>query len=101
MIKMNEEKEEDLTEEEKIINEKIKNAVPIKNYKKILLKHEKELYEKGELFNITHQNSKCILLERYSNKNLKENQTNVYRPCGDKEVLYLLEKGILPNTQVL
>ena len=89
----------EISEEEKKFIQKVNDAVPIKNYKKILFKHEKELFEKGELKNVTHKGSKAIWLERLSNNNLNEDQTNVYRPCGDKETLYLIENGILPDTQ--
>lgn len=65
---------------------------------KKLLPHERKLLESLELINITHARSSSIWLEAKSTE-LKDGYTNVYRPMGDTELLYLLNKNALPNTQ--
>ena len=67
---------------------------------KLLLPHEKKLLLDGELKNITHKGSSSIWLDAPSTEfSLVENITNVYRPMGDLELLFLLKHGILPDTQ--
>ncbi|UJR24169.1 hypothetical protein I4U23_027135 [Adineta vaga] len=84
--------------DEKKFEESVKNAVSINGYLKRLLPHELELYENGQLFNITHDGSSSIWLETYSSIPL-EDKINVYRPMGDQEILYLIENNQLPSTQ--
>ncbi|CAF2860536.1 unnamed protein product [Rotaria sp. Silwood2] len=76
----------------------VSKAVPITGWLKRLLPHERELYESGQLQNITHHGSSSILLEALSSSP-QPGQTIVYRPMGDTEVKYLVEHGELPDTQ--
>ena len=72
----------------------------IKKYKKYLKEHELQLLEKGELINITHKGSSSIWLEASEKtKDLKNDETLVYRPVGDDELNYLLKNNQLPDTQ--
>ncbi|CAF1624590.1 unnamed protein product [Rotaria magnacalcarata] len=76
----------------------LSKAVPINGWLKRLLPHERELYESGQLQNITHHGSSSIWLEAPSSLPQPE-KTLVYRPMGDTEVIYLVEHGELPATQ--
>jgi hypothetical protein len=76
----------------------LSKAVPIHSWLKRLLPHELVLYNTGALQNITHHGSSSIWLEAISLKPRPE-QTTVYRPMGDTEVMYLVEHGQLPDTQ--
>ncbi|KAF2078125.1 hypothetical protein CYY_000596 [Polysphondylium violaceum] len=87
-------------EHEKYFEKALEKAEPIGKLQKYLLPHEKEMLLNGQLLNITHKGSTSAWLEAKSFDIFdKEKQTNVYRPMGDKEVLYLLEHGLLPDTQ--
>ena len=83
-------------------NSKFQNAlsksVPINGWLKRLLPHELALYNSDQLKNITHQGSSSIWLEALSTSP-PSGRTNVYRPMGDIEVIYLVEHGELPSTQ--
>jgi hypothetical protein len=74
----------------------LSKAQPLSKGKKSLLPHEADLLERGELKNITHKGATSIWLEAPSSVP-KKGQTNVYRPMGDTEVLYLLEHLQLPG----
>lgn len=63
-----------------------------------LLNHEKYLIQHGKLVNITHKNSTAIWLHAPSSIPVKD-YVNVYRVMGDKELLFLINNKILPNTQ--
>eukprot|EP01060_Flectonema_neradi_P000611 TRINITY_DN10385_c0_g1_i1.p1 TRINITY_DN10385_c0_g1~~TRINITY_DN10385_c0_g1_i1.p1 ORF type:complete len:177 (+),score=21.28 TRINITY_DN10385_c0_g1_i1:39-569(+) len=63
-----------------------------------LLPHEQRLVSSGELKNVTHTGSSSIWLSGDSSQDSKD-QTRVYRPMGDIEVLELLKTGQLPSTQ--
>jgi hypothetical protein len=78
--------------------EAVSKAVPITGWLKRLLPHELALYNSGELQNITHDGSSSIWLEALSSSP-QPGHTNVYRPMGDTEVTYLVEHGVLPDTQ--
>lgn len=78
--------------------EALKKAVPINGWLKRLLPHELSLYNSGQLLNITHHGSSSIWLECPSSLP-PAGQTNVYRPMGDREAIYLIEHGQLPDTQ--
>ncbi|KAL0488736.1 hypothetical protein AKO1_015829, partial [Acrasis kona] len=80
------------------LDKAIKNAVPISSCLKRLLPHERRLYEEGELFNITHHGSSSIWLESPSSV-VPPGKLSVFRPMGDKEVLFLIENNQLPSTQ--
>jgi hypothetical protein len=83
--------------QEKAFQKALSKAIPVKNRKK-LLPHEQERLEKGDLQNITHHGASSIWLEAPSTVP-KQGFTNVYRPMGDLEVLYLVENNFLPDTQ--
>ncbi|CAF1369464.1 unnamed protein product [Didymodactylos carnosus] len=76
----------------------VRNAVPITSWLKRLLPYEKDLFDHGELKNITHDGASAVWLESPSTIP-KPGQTNVYRPMGDIEAKYLVANGQLPNTQ--
>lgn len=78
--------------------EALSKAVPIAGWLKRLLPHELALYNSGELQNITHHGSSSIWLEALTSSPVP-GRTNVYRPMGDREVIYLVEHGELPDTQ--
>eukprot|EP01080_Neovahlkampfia_damariscottae_P008648 gene8648-595_t len=71
----------------------------VKKFKKLLKKHEIDLLEKGELTNITHKGSSSVWLESEATKELKDDETLVYRPLGDNELMFLLQNNQLPDTQ--
>jgi len=81
------------------LEKQIKNAVPLTPWIKKLLAHERSLYEKGLLYNVTHEGSSALWLEAPSSLNLPEGKTCVYRPMGDTEILYLVQNKVLPTTQ--
>lgn len=74
------------------------NMESIAGWLKRLLPHERTLYEAGQLLNVTHHGSSSIWLEAASGLPSPD-RTFVYRPMGDREVLYLVENGELPSTQ--
>jgi hypothetical protein len=76
----------------------LRKAVPTTGWLKRLLPHELALYNSGEIQNITHHGSSSIWLESLSSSP-PPGRTNVYRPMGDTEVIYLVEHGELPDTQ--
>ncbi|CAF3725462.1 unnamed protein product [Adineta steineri] len=76
----------------------LSKAVPINGWLKRLLAHELALYNSGELQNITHHGSSSMWLETPSSSP-PPGRTNVYRPMGDIEILYLIEHRQLPDTQ--
>jgi hypothetical protein len=65
---------------------------------KRLLPHEKKLFASCELSNITHPGSSSIWLHAESSPPI-DGKTNVYRPMGDAEILFLVENNQLPDTQ--
>jgi hypothetical protein len=71
----------------------------IKKFKHLLKEHEISLLESKELTNITHKGSSSIWLEAQPTTILEEDQTVVYRPVGDLELLYLVKNKQLPDTQ--
>lgn len=75
------------------------NSVQVSVTDKSLLTHEKELYSNGLLSNVTHKGSSSIWLESECKELDNLEFCNVYRPMGDKEILYLVEHNQLPNTQ--
>ncbi len=76
----------------------LRKAVPTTGWLKRLLPHELALYNSGEIQNITHHGSSSIWLESLSSSP-PPGRTDVYRPMGDTEVIYLVEHGELPDTQ--
>ena len=84
-------------EQEKAFKKALSKAMPIKN-RKALLPHELERFERGDLQNITHKGASSYWLEAPSSAP-KPGFTNVYRPMGDQEIIYLVEHNILPDTQ--
>lgn len=66
-----------------------------------LLPHEKKLLAAGELKNTTHEGASAVWLTAPSSSEEEEKKgfVHIYRPMGDKELLFLLEHGILPDTQ--
>ncbi len=94
--------------EKEALEKAIARAVPITGKLRSLLPYELELLNSNKLTNITHSGSTSIWLEALSyyptnnnnnNNNDNTRTTNVYRPMGDKEVLYLLSNNQLPDTQ--
>jgi len=81
------------------LEKQIKNAASITPWIKKLLPNERSLYEKGLIYNVTHEGSSALWLEAPSSLNLPEGKTCVYRPMGDIEMLYLVQNKILPITQ--
>jgi hypothetical protein len=78
----------------------LKNSVKLNKFQiKLLKPHEKKLLKSNEIFNVTHKKSTSVILERLITLELDEEFTTVYRPMGDKELFYLLENNILPDTQ--
>lgn len=65
---------------------------------KYLLAHEKDALVSRTLSNVTHEGSSSIWLEAPSSVP-NYGFTNVYRPMGDSEILYLVTNNALPNTQ--
>ncbi len=76
----------------------IESAEPISKWNKLLYPYERELLEQQELYNITHYNSSSVWLAAPSSIP-PSTHTNVYRPMGDIEAKYLVEKKLLPDTQ--
>lgn len=64
-----------------------------------LLPHEQELVGSRQLEDITHAGASSIWLSARSTTLLGDTLTLVYRPVGDVEYAYLLNFGILPDTQ--
>ena len=64
-----------------------------------LLSHEKTLLDEKQLKDITHTNSSSIWLHADSVLELPDLMIAVYRVMGDVELLYLLNNGVLPDTQ--
>jgi hypothetical protein len=65
---------------------------------KQLLPHELKLLECGQLVNVTHAKASSITLVAPCS-GVAEGRTLVYRPMGDEEVQFLVENGVLPDTQ--
>ncbi|GAM18057.1 hypothetical protein SAMD00019534_012320 [Acytostelium subglobosum LB1] len=83
---------------EKTFQKALSRAEPIGKLAKYLLAHERHLLDTGALLNITHRGSTSIWLEAPSTIPPVD-MTNVYRPMGDIEVLYLVTNHHLPDTQ--
>ena len=64
-----------------------------------LLPHESALLAQKLLSDITHQGSSSVWLSAPSDKLIDPLYALLYRPMGDTELLFLLEKGVLPDTQ--
>jgi hypothetical protein len=67
-----------------------------------LLAHEQALLDAGELRDITHIGASSIWLSAPSadqHVHGLEERCLVYRPMGDRECIFLLQHGTLPNSQ--
>mmetsp|Transcript_27672 Transcript_27672/g.77381 ORF Transcript_27672/g.77381 Transcript_27672/m.77381 type:complete len:178 (+) Transcript_27672:32-565(+) len=69
--------------------------------KKYLLAHEKRLLADGKLVYASHANASALWLRapEDSGGGCVDSVVKLYRPMGDREVLYLVEYGVLPSTQ--
>jgi hypothetical protein len=70
----------------------------IKKYSKLLTDYERILVSNGSLENQTHKGASAIWLKTVLSTP-ENDKTTVYRPMGDSETRYLVENGILPDTQ--
>ena len=70
---------------------------------KALLAHERTLLESSLLSNVTHAKSTSVWLDAASTSedDLQPEQTRVYRPMGDDEILYLIQNNFLPGQNLL
>ena len=84
---------------ETLMQKALSKSVQISPTDKSLLSHEKELLKHDALQNITHRGSSSIWLEAKCSVPVHTDLCNVYRPMGDVEVVYLMEHGVLPDTQ--
>eukprot|EP01119_Soliformovum_irregulare_P001668 TRINITY_DN11400_c0_g1_i1.p1 TRINITY_DN11400_c0_g1~~TRINITY_DN11400_c0_g1_i1.p1 ORF type:complete len:176 (-),score=29.36 TRINITY_DN11400_c0_g1_i1:43-570(-) len=70
----------------------------IDGHLKRFLAHERTLFLEEKLQNVTHRGSSSVWLDAASSEP-PIGMINVYRPMGDTEILYLVQNGILPDTQ--